>query len=238
MGVENLPPAFIYDYKQLKFFNIDPKQVEHRGTIINMPPRERYGWIFILAYSVVLVVLVMLIAWLVRANRRESRHRLHAQTRLLVQDKLVEQRDEFDNIVNSVTGGLITYDTDLRIHFVNNSLRRMLGLNATPEWERAYEGKMAGSIFEIYVNGENVSVRITRGCSHPKCCHNSRQCLHEGERNGQLFHGVGRGGPHLCRRQADGNGVRMPQHFGDGNAEESLRHGDRGERDLSVALRP
>ena len=48
-----------------------------------------------------------------RANRRESKRRIQAQTRLLVQNKLVEQRNEFDNVFHSIRDGVITYDTCL-----------------------------------------------------------------------------------------------------------------------------
>ena len=79
-----------------------------------------------------------------------------AQTRLLIQHRLVEQRDEFDNIFCSIRDGLITYDTDLRIHFVNRPLLQMLGLSSETYTSRFYEGQMAGSIFRIYMNGENI----------------------------------------------------------------------------------
>ena len=70
-----------------------------------------------------------------------SRKRIHAQTRLLIQHRLVEQRDEFDNIFCSIRDGLITYDTDLRIHFVNRPLLQMLGLSSETYTSRFYEGR-------------------------------------------------------------------------------------------------
>ena len=75
---------------------------------------------------------------------------------MLIQHRLVEQRDEFDNIFCSIRDGLITYDTDLRIHFVNRPLLQMLGLSSETYTSRFYEGQMAGSIFRIYMNGENI----------------------------------------------------------------------------------
>ena len=92
---------------------------------------ERYRVWFILFYSLIVGALVLLVAWLFRANRRESRKRIHAQTRLLIQHRLVEQRDEFDNIFCSIRDGLITYDTDLRIHFVNRPLSAEQGICQT-----------------------------------------------------------------------------------------------------------
>lgn len=155
-GVNNLDGRLLFDYKQLKFFYVNVDRAESRGVILNVPLGERYRIWFILLYSVIVGALILLVAWLFRINRRESRRRIHAQTRLLIQHRLVEQRDEFDNIFCSIRDGLITYDMDLRIHFVNRSLVQMLGLPPETYTARYYEGQMAGSIFRIYMNGENI----------------------------------------------------------------------------------
>ena len=155
-GVGDLDGKLLFDYKQLDFFHVDVESVEKRGTILNVPLMARYRVWFILFYSVTVGALAFLVAWLYRSNRREARKRIHAQTRLLVQHRLVEQRDEFDKIFCSIRDGLITYDTDLRIHFVNRALVEMLGLSSDTYMARSYEGQIAGSIFHIYMNGENI----------------------------------------------------------------------------------
>lgn len=156
LGVKDFGGKLLFDYKQLQFFRVDTNRAEGKGIILNIPLMERYRVWFILFYSLIVGALVLLVAWLFRANRRESRKRIHAQTRLLIQHRLVEQRDEFDNIFCSIRDGLITYDTDLRIHFVNRPLLQMLGLSSETYTSRFYEGQMAGSIFRIYMNGENI----------------------------------------------------------------------------------
>ena len=155
-GVGDLDGKLLFDYKQLDFFHVDVESVEKRGTILNVPLMDRYRVWFILFYSVTVGALAFRVAWLYRSNRREARKRIHAQTRLLVQHRLVEQRDEFDKIFCSIRDGLITYDTDLRIHFVNRALVEMLGLSSDTYMARSYEGQIAGSIFHIYMNGENI----------------------------------------------------------------------------------
>lgn len=156
LGVKDFGGKLLFDYKQLQFFRVNTNRAESKGIVLNIPLVERYRVWFILFYSLIVGALVLLVAWLFRANRRESRKRIHAQTRLLIQHRLVEQRDEFDNIFCSIRDGLITYDTDLRIHFVNRPLLQMLGLSSETYTSRFYEGQMAGSIFRIYMNGENI----------------------------------------------------------------------------------
>lgn len=156
LGVTEAEQGFIYDYKQLEFFHVDPKKASTAGgTIVNEPYWEKYKFLFILLYPSILALLIASIVWLMRANRRESKRRMQAQTRLLVQNKLVEQRNEFDNVFHSIRDGVITYDTDLHIHFTNRSLLNMLHL-PSESGGRFYEGMMAGSIFTIYNEGKDI----------------------------------------------------------------------------------
>ena len=155
-GIGDLGGKLLFDYKQLDFFHVDVDSVEKRGIVLNIPLMDRYQAWFILFYSVIVGALAFLVVWLYRSNRRESRKRIHAQTRLLIQHRLVEQRDEFDKIFCSIRDGLVTYDMDLRIHFVNRALVEMLGLPAEMYTTRPYEGQVAGSILHIYMNGENI----------------------------------------------------------------------------------
>lgn len=154
LGSTDTSIEFVYDYKQLKFFNVSSDRVKP-GVIVNEPYGEKYQFFFLLLYTVILAALISVVVWLVRVNRRESRRRMHAQTRLLVQNRLVAQRDEFDNVFHSIRDALITYDTDLRIHFTNRALVQILHL---PQGEkmRPYEGALAGSLFKIYNKGKEV----------------------------------------------------------------------------------
>lgn len=155
IGVTESKQGFIYDYKQLDFFYVDPDKVASSGIIVNEPYWEKYKFLFILLCPSILALLVVSVVWLMRVNRRESKRRIQAQTRLLVQNKLVEQRNEFDNIFHSIRDGVITYDTDLHIHFTNSSLLKMLHL-PSEAGGRVYEGMMAGSIFNIYNEGQDI----------------------------------------------------------------------------------
>ena len=155
-GVKNLDGKLLFDYKQLGFFHVDVESVEEQGSILNIPLMDRYKVWFILFYSVTVGALVVLVVWLYRSNRHELRKRIQAQTRLMIQQRLVEQRDEFDKMFCSIRDGLITYDTEMHIHFVNRALAEMLGLSSDTYMARSYEGQVAGSIFHIYMNGENI----------------------------------------------------------------------------------
>ncbi len=153
LGTSPVYLDFIYDYKQLSFFHVDKERVKG-GVIMNIPYNEKYQWYFVLLYAFILALFIAIVGWLVRVNRRESRRRMHAQTRLLVQNRLVAQRDEFDNIFHSIRDGVITYDTDLRIHFTNRSLHRMLNLPENAN--RPYEGQQVGTLFKIFNAGQEI----------------------------------------------------------------------------------
>ena len=155
VGVTEIPQGFIYDYKQLEFFHVNPDKIGSKGTVVNEPYWEKYKLLFILLYPSILALLIASIVWLIRVNRREAKRRVQVQTRLLVQNKMVEQRNEFDNIFHSIRDGVITYDTDLHIHFTNRSLLQMLHL-PFDIGGRVYEGMMAGSIFKVYHNGQDI----------------------------------------------------------------------------------
>lgn len=154
LGATEAAVGFFYDYKQLDFFGVSKDRVKP-GIVLNEPYWERYRFFFVLLYASILGLLIFIVFWLVRANRREARRRVHAQTRLLVQSRLVAQRDEFDNIFHSIREGVITYDTDYRIHFTNLSLLRMLHLPVDVA-TRPYEGFPAGTIFKIYSGGKDI----------------------------------------------------------------------------------
>lgn len=147
-----------YDYKQLDFFHIKKNVLPKNGVVINQPYINKYGiWYFAL-YLLSLSLLVLLIVRLVAANRRESRRRMHVQTKLLIQERLVAQRNEFDNVFHSIRDGVITYDMDSRIHFVNKSALSALEL-ADPFSllrERSYEGKLSEDVCVFIHDGENI----------------------------------------------------------------------------------
>lgn len=155
IGVIEAKQKLYFDYKQLDFFHVKKKKVGADGIVLNEPYWEKYKWFFILGYSSAMVLLLSIVVWLIKVNRKESRRRIHAQTRLLVQNKLVEQRNEFDDIFHSIHDGLVTFDTNFYIHFTNRSLLNMLHL-FPKVGSRPYEGVHACSIFEIYNNGEEI----------------------------------------------------------------------------------
>ncbi len=156
LGVVDLPGKLLYDHKQLEYFKVGEDKVSNGSVILNTSLMDRYRIWFILFYFIIVGALVCLVIWLYRLNRRESRRRMYVQTRLLIQNRLVEQRDEFDNIFCSIRDGLITYDTDYRIHFMNRALILMLELDPEVHTAKYYEGQMADFVFNIFCDGENI----------------------------------------------------------------------------------
>lgn len=154
--IEDHPNFFRYDYKQLKYFHVDEDLAAKGGEIHNVPVAEKYFAPFVLMAVVLLAVLMLIVLWLFRQNRKETHRRMEAQMRLETQQQLVEQRDEYDDILASISDALITYDTGLHIRYINAALKRLLDL--PQEWRQPfyYEGHQAGSVFCIYKGGEDI----------------------------------------------------------------------------------
>ncbi|WP_321480888.1 PAS domain-containing sensor histidine kinase [uncultured Bacteroides sp.] len=110
-------------------------------------------------YTPLLLLLILAVVSLYRANRRELRRRIKAQTKLLLQKNLVDQRNEFDNVFHSIREGLITYDKHYRIRFVNRAALLMLNMSYSQE-RPYYEGLSAGTYLSIFHNGEEILYQL------------------------------------------------------------------------------
>ncbi|NDV60246.1 sensor histidine kinase [Bacteroides sp. 519] len=156
-----------FDYKQLKFFNVKKDQLPRGSVIINEPYIEKYAVIIILFYTLLLGLLVFIVVRLILKYRRESRKRIHAQTKLLVQNRLIAQRNEFDHIFHSIRDAVVTYGTDFRIHFVNKALLQMLNIqediDAVPS--RPFEGQEAQTLIALYNNGTDILMPLLQKVS-------------------------------------------------------------------------
>lgn len=158
IGITESEYELVFDYNQLKFFNVAKDRLPRNPIVMNEPYMQKYGFWIILGYVLLLGFLVVFLVRLISINRRESRKRIKAQTKLMIQNKLVAQRNEFDNVFHSIREGVITYDKDLRIHFVNRSTLRMLNLpeEVNNSGFRPYEGLQAGTVCRIHHNGKNI----------------------------------------------------------------------------------
>ena len=155
LGVVNMESIMLYDKKQLNYFGIKESNLGGASKVINQTFYEQNAVLLWMAVAVVMVLMTLLVIWLYRLNKKETSRRIEAQTRLSLQQQLIEQRNEFNNIFSSIHDGLITYDPGLHIGYINRSLLKMLGL-PTNLSEKMYKGKIAGSIFHIFKDGENI----------------------------------------------------------------------------------
>jgi signal transduction histidine kinase/ABC-type uncharacterized transport system substrate-binding protein len=163
MAVSDEKP--FYDNAQLKFFRYPQDKLPADSVILRQSFSEKYGKYIMAFYIVVLSLLLSLIVFLIHRNRLEARKRTQTQMRLLVQNHLVEQRNEFDNIFHSISEGIVTYDTHLRITFLNRAAQQMLGVKETVETsdtERPFEGLNAGSQSHIYHEQKEILIDMLK----------------------------------------------------------------------------
>jgi len=151
----------VFDADLLHQFGISKEDLPAGSVVINEHYYDKYPVIFVFVLAVLSSVLIFIVCRLVLTNRREYRHRIQAQARLQLQEELVAQRNEFDHIFHSMRDGLITFDTEFRIHYTNLALHRMLKL-PDETVGRPYEGMAADTVFQVWNNGEEVLYPMLR----------------------------------------------------------------------------
>jgi signal transduction histidine kinase len=126
-----------------------------------MPFSVRYNFWLILGYIVTIAAVLFALIWSNRMRRREKRRRNYAQARLLIQSRLVEQRNEFNEVLSSLPDGIVTFDTNLKVHLMNHSFLRMLGKDNNGEGIN-YQNMDTSSIFHIHLNGEDITYALLK----------------------------------------------------------------------------
>jgi nitrogen-specific signal transduction histidine kinase len=171
---------------------MDKDDVPRGSIIINEPLWEKYQPLFLLFYSALVVILVLAIIALFRANRREFKRRYYAQTRLLLQGKMVDQRNEFDNVFHSIHEGVIIYGADFKIHFVNKAAAGMVSVEFDRE-RNQYENLPAGSFLKIYHKGDEVLYKLLEEVKRTGASVSIQRFVYAGTENKRLFFCLGRG---------------------------------------------
>ena len=147
-GVKDAESDFNYDYKQLDYFGVNKRSI-NKGVIMNEPYWEKYRILFVLLNTILIILLITVIIALIRLNKKESLKRVYTHNRLLEQNYLVNQRNELDDLFQSINNALVAYDTNCKIRFVNKALLRMLKISHD-RGVRTFEGLNGASLFDIY----------------------------------------------------------------------------------------
>lgn len=152
LGFTDRKGTFLYNLRAVQQFGLSRSVVEEHGSIFGASWAELYqGWI-IAGALILFVVIAVVIGWLLYLNHKESQRRKKMQNQLMLQEQLVKQRNEFNHIFCSFRDGLVTYGTDMKLHFINPAMLRMLALPT----DENYEGRQAGTYLRILCNGEDI----------------------------------------------------------------------------------
>ena len=152
LGFTDRKGTFLYNLKAVQQFGLSRSVVEKQGVIFGASWVELYQSWLIVGSIVLFLVVVTVILWLLHLNHQESHRRKEMQTRLMVQDQLVKQRNEFNHIFCSFRDGLVTYGADMELHFINPAMLQMLALPI----DESYGGRKAGTYLRILCNGEDI----------------------------------------------------------------------------------
>lgn len=151
---EIVEPSLFFDYKQLKYFNVEQNKVPSKN-IINKPYWEEYKKYIIILNIFLFAIFLVIIIFQVRAKKREVFKNKNAQKRLQKQRYLINQRDDFDNIFHSIRDAVVTFDADLKIHFMNKSFFDILHISFE-HTSYHFNGMSVNAFFHIYNNGKEI----------------------------------------------------------------------------------
>ena len=156
LGFTDKKGTFLYNLKAVQQFDLSRSVVEERGVIFGASWVELHQEWLIAGAVLLLLAIAAVISWLLHQNQRESRRRKEMQTRLMVQEQLVKQRNEFNHIFCSFRDGLVTYGADMELHFINPPMLRMLAL----PMDESYEGRKVGTYLRIICNGQDILYKL------------------------------------------------------------------------------
>lgn len=156
IGIKSLHPSFTFDWKQLMYFRYDTDLLQDDDFIMNRTFIEKYG-IYIYSGSVlILFILIIIIIVLAKRARRQKKEKIVADNQLNMQNSLLQQRDEYDNIFQSLHECIETFDMNLKIGAINFSFLNMLHIPDEENTPRAFEGQPAGTLYKLVQNGKDI----------------------------------------------------------------------------------
>lgn len=156
--IEETKSQLTFDHKQLLFFHVKKDKIPKEGIIINESYMEKYGIWFAMFYMLVIGLLIYMIAKLIVRNRRSARNQMRNEIKILTQNRLVAQRNEFEHILHSIYNAVVTLDMSMNIQYINRSMLQMLGVldGIGDQNNSLYEGQVCTGIFAFMYKGENI----------------------------------------------------------------------------------
>lgn len=148
-----------FDYKQLMFFHTPYEDIKKEGKVVNFNYYTKYHDQIIASIIILLIAFSVMIVLIIISWRKQQRVRLALLLKEEVSKKLFSQKEEFDNILHSMSDCLATYSIDKRLHYVNYSLRKLINGGNFPINEiepEKFEGLPAGSIYSIIYEDKSV----------------------------------------------------------------------------------
>lgn len=148
-----------FDYKQLKFFHTPDEIAIKEGKIINVSYYDKYHTEIVVALIVLLIAVAVMIVLTIASRRKQRTKQIEYLLQEEVQEKLLRQKEEFDNIFHSMSDCMATYTVESKIHYVNYTLRKLIRDEHFPIDEldsTKYNGLSAGTFYHIIYNEKNI----------------------------------------------------------------------------------
>lgn len=136
-----------FDWNQLERWGIQTNRLPKNSILLNQPFYDRYEILITIISICLIICVIYLIIHLSRLYKKEMRGRIHAQAKLLAQEDIVKQRNEYNRIFESIDKGMISLDYSMRIIAINSAAINYLKLDKKDKDK--YIGENVTKLFTI-----------------------------------------------------------------------------------------
>lgn len=119
----------MFDWNQLERWGIQANKLPKNSILLNQPFYDKYKISIIIISICLIICIIYLIIHLSRLYKKEMKGRIHAQAKLLIQEDLIKQRNEYNRIFESIDKGMISLDYSRQIVAINSAAVNYLKLN-------------------------------------------------------------------------------------------------------------
>ena len=139
------------DWKQIKYFHCTKDLIPKDAVIINELLSEKYFTLLIIVSSLLFMALILSLIYIMNRIKNDSQRKMM----VITQNALLEQRNDFESIFNSILFGVISLNKNNQIHLINHTALNLMQIPFGVKDEYAID-KPINEFMEIICGRQNI----------------------------------------------------------------------------------